>query len=187
MKKLIKTIIKEVLPVILEIVKTHFSKQPVETKECKPAILKPKRRYCKPLKRWGKCVSQGHGAPSSVYKLTGHHQGVDHAVPLGTEIYAPADGEIVETGYHAKGLGNFVVCKYAPDRWLVAAHLKEKMPTGIVKRGDTIGVVGDTGFIMGVHSHIEIWCFNPVPRLNLPGDFKDNWRKYTLDPLSEFA
>ena len=70
MKKLIKFLIKEVLLVILEIIKNYFSKQTVQVKEYDTIVLKPKRSYCKPLKQWGKCVSQGHGAPNSAPKHT---------------------------------------------------------------------------------------------------------------------
>lgn len=156
---------------------------PLLQKQLNDLLSKPK--LVKPLRTWGENVSYAYGEYNpSLYPTTQHHIGVDHASPLGTPIYAPADGEIVETGY-TQYIGNYVVYKYAADRYLVALHLAAQVPTGAYKAGDTIGVVGNTGKILGVHSHIEVWTI-PVDRNALPADLADKWRTYTLDPLKVF-
>ena len=187
MKKLIKHIVKQALPVLLEILKARFGKQ----SECKPVVKEKVKeqtpqQYLKPLVDWGKNVTQPFANPNpTVYKKTGHHIGVDHASPLDTPIYAPADGEITQSDNWG-AMGNFVVCRYAQDRWLVACHLKRTMPTGLVNRGNVIGRVGKSGFIQGIHSHIEVWRKDPGKREILPPDFADNWRDYLVDPMVEF-
>lgn len=149
-------------------------------------IKPPAPPLVKPLRTWGQNVSYPYGEYNpSLYPLTKHHLGVDHASPLGTPVYAPADGEIIEAGY-TKSLGNYLVYKYKADRYLVALHLASRLMNGKKQMaGDIIGTVGDTGFIQGVHSHIEVWTV-PVKRSALPANLGETWREVTRDPLKEF-
>jgi len=149
-------------------------------------LLAKQSKLVKPLKDWGKSVTQDYANYNpSLYPTTGHHIGVDHASPMGTEIYAPATGELVETGY-TNTLGYYVVYKYRSNRWLVAIHLDDIGERGKYDAGQVIGVVGDTGLILGIHSHIEVWAKDPTPRTSLPTDFGAKWKEYTRDPLKEF-
>lgn len=149
-------------------------------------LVAQKPKLVKPLKAWGVNVSQKYGNYNpSLYPTTGHHIGVDHAVPKGTPVYAPADGELLHSGY-TKTVGYYVVYKYAENRYLVAMHLQKH--TDLKKNysaGETLGLIGDTGFIIGIHSHIEVWTI-PVDRAALPADLGTTWREVTRDPLAEF-
>lgn len=144
----------------------------------------------KPLRAWGQNVSQPYGNYNpTLYKLTGHHIGVDHAVVKGTPIYAPADGHIYHAGYN-NVLGHFIAYKYADDRYLIALHLQSHPKAtdlgAPIKAGEQIGTVGDTGLITGVHSHIEVWTV-PVERDRVSAYInKETWRLKTRDPLKEF-
>lgn len=151
--------------------------------------LANKPKLVKPLKTWGENVSYAYGEYNpSLYPLTKHHIGVDHATPKGTPIYAPGDGHVVAAGYN-NTLGHWISYQYADNRTLVALHLENHPKLedigAPVKAGAQIGVVGDTGFIIGVHSHIEVWTI-PVRRDTLPVDMAEKWRDYTRDPLKEF-
>lgn len=148
-------------------------------------LIKSKQKLVKPLRAWGQNISQPYGEYNpTLYPLTKHHIGVDHAVPKGTPVYAPADGEAVQAGY-TNSLGNYVVFKYRDNRYLVALHLEAAPAKTKYTAGQQLAVVGDTGYIKGVHSHLEVWT-KEVQRNTLPADLGSTWRTITLDPLKEF-
>lgn len=134
-------------------------------------------KYTTPLPQyWGK-VTQSYLYPNPQwYPKTGVHIGTDFAAPLNTPILAPMDGVITRSGY-TKTMGNWVEFKFE-DKYMVCLHLREAPQKGVRKKGEPVGFVGDTGFITGVHAHIECWT---VPRnlslLNSKADVK----KYTMD------
>lgn len=144
-------------------------------------------RLVKPLREWNSApVSQPYGNYNpTLYPLTGHHIGVDHAVPVGTPLYAPADGEIIDAGY-TKTLGYYYVYRYAPNRYLVNLHLQRQPKAGSYKAGEQIGTVGKTGLIKGVHSHTEVFTVEPNRTMISKTLNKNNWRTKTLDPLKAF-
>lgn len=86
-----------------------------------------------------------------------NHNGVDLAVPVGTDIHAAADGVIIQSGwYGGYGIcvdidhGNGVVTRYA--------HMSrnDAYVGEYVKQGDIIGLSGNTGNSTGPHVHFEI-------------------------------
>lgn len=85
------------------------------------------------------------------------HEGVDMGAPIGTPIYATGNGIIVEpkgvTGY---GIQIMVDHKFGyKTRY---AHLSKTLvePGQWVKRGELIGLMGNTGRSKGSHLHYEI-------------------------------
>ena len=85
------------------------------------------------------------------------HQGQDITVKTGTPIYAPADG-IVKRAYYAGGFGNHIKLQHGAGYTTLYAHLsKIKVKHGQkVKRGDIIGLTGNTGRSPAPHLHYEI-------------------------------
>lgn len=85
------------------------------------------------------------------------HQGQDITIPIGTPIYAPADG-VVKRAYYVGGFGNHVKIKHGSGYSTIFAHLsKFKVKYGQkVKRGDLIGLTGNTGRSTAPHLHYEI-------------------------------
>ena len=85
------------------------------------------------------------------------HNGTDMAAPLGTPIYATADGEVIFAGRQS-GYGLIVKIKH--DFGIVTrfAHMsKLSVKKGQrVSRGDQIGGMGNTGRSTGSHLHYEI-------------------------------
>ena len=62
------------------------------------------------------------------------NEGIDLAVPLGTEVHAAENGIVAYAGDELKGYGKLVLIRHA-DNWVSAyAHNDELL----VKRGDTI-------------------------------------------------
>ena len=86
------------------------------------------------------------------------HKGLDIASPIGTPIFAPADGVIVFTGAK-EGFGNFIMIAHGYGVVSAYGHNAQNMvqPGQVVTRGDQIGTVGMTGRTTGPHLHYEIW------------------------------
>lgn len=85
------------------------------------------------------------------------HAGIDIRKPLGSKIYATAEGVVLEKGY-TKGHGNYLVLKHGEDFKTRFFHMKKSLVNigDRIKRGDTIGLVGNTGRSTGAHLHYEI-------------------------------
>lgn len=109
-----------------------------------------------------------------IYKVKKFHHGIDIAAPIGTPIFSTADG-IVEEIKEDSGYGKHVIIK-SYDKRYIYAHMSEfnVVPGTIVKKGDMIGKVGNTGLSTGPHLHYQIndkynSSINP---LNYLGDIK---------------
>jgi len=93
-----------------------------------------------------------------VYKVGKFHAGLDFAAPLGTPIYATADGVVKEASFNAGGYGNHVVINHGFGYQTLYGHMYQiKAHAGqSVKRGEVIGYVGSTGKSTGPHCHYEV-------------------------------
>ena len=93
-----------------------------------------------------------------VYKTPKLHAGLDFAAPLGTPIYATADGKVQSVAYDEAGYGNYVVLAHGYGYGTLYGHMiKVKAQNGqAVARGEVIGWVGSTGKSTGPHCHYEI-------------------------------
>jgi murein DD-endopeptidase MepM/ murein hydrolase activator NlpD len=85
------------------------------------------------------------------------HEGVDMAGPVGTPIYATADGVVVEAGW-ASGYGRLIKIRHEFGIETRYAHLNAiRVEVGQrVSRGDRIGDMGNSGRSTGPHLHYEI-------------------------------
>lgn len=85
------------------------------------------------------------------------HEGIDISARRGTPVVAPADG-IVSMAGKTKGYGNFVVINHQNNIETRYGHLRDIFVKKgqIVKRGDVIGTVGNTGRSTGPHLHFEV-------------------------------
>lgn len=98
------------------------------------------------------------------------HQGIDIRGPLGTPIYATADG-VVSRSEWANGYGNLVEINHGNGMETRYGHLSRLIaqPNERVKRGQLIGLMGSTGRSTGSHLHYEVRiagnAVNPMPYL----------------------
>ncbi len=85
------------------------------------------------------------------------HKGIDISAKRGTPVIAPADGIVTMAG-KTKGYGNFVVINHQNNIETRYGHLRDIFVKKgqMVKRGDVIGTVGNTGRSTGPHLHFEI-------------------------------
>jgi murein DD-endopeptidase MepM/ murein hydrolase activator NlpD len=100
------------------------------------------------------------------------HNGQDFEVPYGTQVYATGDGKVIESGWNSGGFGNCIVIDHGYGFQTVYGHLSSiKVVAGQnVKRGDFIGISGNTGQSTGPHLHYQVEQFgqhkNPVNFFN---------------------
>jgi len=97
------------------------------------------------------------------------HQGIDLAAPIGTPIYATADGVISAAGWNSGGYGNLIKVDHGKGIETRYAHLSSiaVRPGQRVRRGELIGRMGSTGRSTGSHLHYEVRidgkAVNPIP------------------------
>jgi murein DD-endopeptidase MepM/ murein hydrolase activator NlpD len=100
------------------------------------------------------------------------HYGQDFSVPYGTDVYATGDGTVIESGWNSGGFGNYIVIDHGYGLQSTYGHLSQiRVSKGMnIKRGDLIGLSGNTGTSSGPHLHYQIDQFgehkNPVNFFN---------------------
>lgn len=108
----------------------------------------------KDLKR----MASGYGwRIDPIYRSRRFHAGMDFTAPTGTDIYATGNGTIKYAGWK-QGYGNTVEINHGFGYMTLYGHMhKINVKTGQkVKRGDVIGLVGNTGKSTGPHLHYEV-------------------------------
>jgi murein DD-endopeptidase MepM/ murein hydrolase activator NlpD len=89
------------------------------------------------------------------------YNAVDLAAPVGTPIYAAAEGTVIianSNGAWNGGYGNYVVIKHANGAQTLYAHMSSVLVSvgESVSQGVQIGAVGMTGKSTGAHLHFEV-------------------------------
>ena len=86
------------------------------------------------------------------------HDGIDITAPVGTPVSVTADGTIESIKYHRGGYGLTIVVNHGYGYKTVYAHLSLSKVKRYqkVKRGDAIGLVGNSGRSTGPHLHYEV-------------------------------
>ena len=84
-------------------------------------------------------------------------KGVDFSVEVGDPVYSVADGEVRFAGWF-RGYGKLVIIDHGEDYFTVSGHLEDiEVEVGDrVRRGDRIGVAGETGSLSGPRLYFEI-------------------------------
>ena len=85
------------------------------------------------------------------------HSGLDIAAPEGTDIRVTADGTVIETGDFFFS-GNMVYVDHGQGLISLYAHLSriDVKPGDVLRRGDILGAVGQTGRVTGAHLHFAV-------------------------------
>ena len=93
-----------------------------------------------------------------IYKISKFHYGMDFTAPLGTDVYASANGTVVGVHSAQRGLGKHIIIDHGFGYSTIYAHLSNfNVRVGQkVQRGDIIGFVGSTGTSVANHLHYEI-------------------------------
>lgn len=93
-----------------------------------------------------------------IYKVPKMHWGMDFSAPIGTEIFATGDGVVKKVVARSSGYGKHVVIDHGYGYQTLYGHMsKINVKRGQkVKRGEVIGLVGNTGSSSGPHVHYEV-------------------------------
>ncbi|NPA68082.1 MAG: M23 family metallopeptidase [Chlorobi bacterium] len=93
-----------------------------------------------------------------ILKIWRMHEGIDLTAPRGTEIHAAGDGIVFKAANTHGGYGNVVKINHGFGYITVYAHMSKILvrPGQHVKRGDVIGLVGNTGLSEAPHLHYEV-------------------------------
>jgi murein DD-endopeptidase MepM/ murein hydrolase activator NlpD len=105
------------------------------------------------------------------------HSGVDVAAPIGTPVYTPSDGVVLDAG-PASGFGLAVYVQHGDGTITLYGHINQFFvsPGQTVKAGQRIAEVGNRGQSTGPHLHFEVHTgglyanrVNPTPWLSARG------------------
>ena len=114
--------------------------------------------------------TSGYGVRSDPFKGSATmHAGIDLSGPVGTPIYATADGMVTTAGWNSGGYGNLVKIDHGRGIETRYGHLASISihPGSRVTRGQLIGRMGSTGRSTGSHLHYEVRidgrAVNPIP------------------------
>jgi murein DD-endopeptidase MepM/ murein hydrolase activator NlpD len=120
-----------------------------EQEEARPLGGSPQFRW--PVR--GRVIS-GYGAKANGQQ----NDGINLAVPEGTEVKAAENGVVAYAGNELKGYGNLVLLRHS-DGWMTAyAHNSQLMVKrgDTVRRGQTIARAGQTGGVSSPQVHFEV-------------------------------
>lgn len=106
-----------------------------------------------------KRMASGYGwRIDPIYRVRKMHWGMDFTAPTGTEIFATGDGVVVRVENKATGYGRNVIIKHGYGYETLYGHMSQiNVRLGQkVKRGEVIGLIGNTGKSVGPHLHYEV-------------------------------
>lgn len=93
-----------------------------------------------------------------VFKTERFHAGIDFTAPIGTPIYATGNGTVERADAESSGYGNCVQVSHGYGYLTLYAHMSKILvtPGQKVRRGQVIGLLGNTGLSTGPHCHYEV-------------------------------
>ena len=120
------------------------------------------------------------------------HYGTDFTAPIGTKVYAPANGTVLKTSYQRGGAGYYIIIKHTGGYSTVYMHLsKALVRTGQqVSQGQVIALSGNTGGSTGPHLHYEVRINGravDAMRVDLPGGSSRESVSIDWNASKEFA
>ncbi len=85
------------------------------------------------------------------------HSGVDIAAPMGTDLLAAYDGEVLEVGENSR-LGKYIRLSHGGGIEILYGHCEEILVVqgAKVRAGERVALVGSTGISTGSHVHIRV-------------------------------
>ncbi len=105
-------------------------------------------------------VASGNITATMYYSNGSYHGALDYGIPVGTPVYAAADGVVLKTANLATSYGTHIVIQHAGGLQTWYAHGTSGSisvsPGQTVSRGQQIMKSGNTGNSQGPHLHFEV-------------------------------
>lgn len=113
-----------------------------------------RKTFLKSPLKFAPVTSRFGGRLHPILKSFGAHNGVDYGTPIGTPVWAVADGLVTRAGWD-KGGGNMVCLKHAMSFETCYLHLSRILVRegARVSQKATVGESGNTGLSTGPHLH----------------------------------
>ncbi|MCX7882702.1 MAG: M23 family metallopeptidase [Brevinematales bacterium] len=86
-----------------------------------------------------------------------YHNGIDFVAPSNTPVFSPWGGRVIFADYNGAG-GNTIVVDHGLGLYAIYMHLEriEVKAGEILSPGQTIGVIGKSGYSTGIHLHVGL-------------------------------
>ncbi len=99
-----------------------------------------------------------YGTVSRGFSAKANHKGIDVLAPTGTPVYAARNGKVLYSGRKFSGFGNVIILDHGGGLATIYAHNHRNLvkEDEIVRCGQQIAEVGDTGRATAPHCHFEI-------------------------------
>lgn len=104
-------------------------------------------------------VRSGVITATMYYSSGRYHGALDYGVPVGTEVYAAAEGVVLAAGWSNGGLGYYTCIQHSGGLRTYYGHgngTRYVKPGDVVKKGQLIMLSGNTGNSSGPHLHFEV-------------------------------
>ncbi|MCB1557767.1 MAG: peptidoglycan DD-metalloendopeptidase family protein [Alphaproteobacteria bacterium] len=87
-----------------------------------------------------------------------HNDGINIKAPKGTAVRAAENGSVVYSGSEIEGYGNLILVRHSGGYVTAYAHLDKMLVKkgDVLKRGQSLGTVGTTGYVDSPQLHFEI-------------------------------
>lgn len=110
-----------------------------------------------PLPSSGRITSTFGNRESPTAGASTNHKGIDIGAPSGSSIVATMSGEVVTATYSVSA-GNYIMLYHGDGFYSVYMHCSKLLVSvgDNVNQGDTIALVGNTGYSTGPHLHFAI-------------------------------
>jgi murein DD-endopeptidase MepM/ murein hydrolase activator NlpD len=120
-------------------------------------------------------ITQHFGVISNLYRGKPHN-GLDIGAPIGTPVFAAADGVVFSVDNNDRSqwsryqYGKYILIKHQNNLATIYGHLSRQIVRegDSVKRGDLIGYVGSTGYATGPHLHFGAYWAPSVVLKTIP-------------------
>lgn len=116
------------------------------------------------------------------------HGGIDIKGVIGDPVFSATDGKVYDVG-RGEMLGKYVVVEYVSPRTKIKYHIRyghlnsfSVRKGHVVKKGDKIGEVGETGYTEGPHLHFELMRDADGDGTYAPDEESVNLCPYLEDP-----
>lgn len=109
-----------------------------------------------PLPGFNRISSYFGGRADPITGAWSNHRGIDIPGPYGQPIAASNDGIVIYSGYHYS-YGNYVIIDHGGGISTLYSHASKLLVSKgqVVSKGETIALVGSTGYSTGNHLHFE--------------------------------